>query len=177
MKVVMITGSPHKHGTTVRLADRFQQGAVDAGCEMFRFDAAFKSVHPCIACDKCLETGECVFSADDMKELNPHLLEADVVAFVSPIYYFALSAQIKATVDRFYANDATLQGGKKAVLITAMADEEASAARGATASFEEAIKYLKWENAGVLNVRSASTPEDLTQDDLQRAYELGLSLQ
>ena len=36
----------------------------------FAFDAAFKDVHPCIGCDKCVRTGECTFEADDMKELN-----------------------------------------------------------------------------------------------------------
>ncbi len=176
MKVVMITGSAHKHGTTATLADKFEQGVKDAGHEVFRFDAAFKSVHPCIACDKCHESGECVFHADDMKTLNPHLLEADVVAFVSPIYYFAINAQIKAVIDRFYANDDALQRGKKGVLITAMADTEISAACGANASFQEMLKYLKWENAGVLNAKNASTASDLNEQDLTKAYNLGRNL-
>ena len=70
MKIVIITGSAHKHGTTATLTDQFQRGAADAGHEVFRFDAAFKDVHPCIGCDKCVRTGECTFEADDMKELN-----------------------------------------------------------------------------------------------------------
>ena len=53
MKIVMMTGSAHRHGTTATLADRFQQGALDAGHEVYRFDAAFQDVHPCIGCDKC----------------------------------------------------------------------------------------------------------------------------
>ena len=70
MKIVIITGSAHKHGTTATLTDQFQRGAADAGHEVFRFDAAFQNVHPCIGCDKCVRTGECTFAADDMKELN-----------------------------------------------------------------------------------------------------------
>lgn len=162
MKVVMITGSAHKHGTTATLADKFEQGASDAGHEIFRFDAAFQSVHPCIGCDKCRENGKCVFHADDMKILNPYLLEADVVVFVSPIYYFTINAQIKAVIDRFYANDDALQGGKKAVLITAMADAEISASSGTDATFHEMLKYLNWENAGVLNVKNAAVASDLS---------------
>ncbi len=176
MKLVMITGSAHKHGTTATLADKFEQGAKDAGHEIFRFDAAFKSVHPCIACDKCRKDDECVFHADDMKILNPYLLKADVVAFISPIYYFSLNAQIKAVIDRFYANDDALQGAKKAVLITAMADTEISAASGADATFNEMLKYLKWENAGVLNAKNATVPSDLSEADLARAYDLGRNL-
>ncbi len=176
MKVVIISGSAHRHGTTATLADKFEQGAKEAGHEVFRFDAAFKSVHPCIACDKCRETGECAFQADDMKTLNPYLLEADVVVFVSPIYYFTLNAQIKAVIDRFYANDDALQGGKKAALITAMADTELSAASGANATFHEMLKYLNWENAGILNAKNASVVSDLTEGDLKCAYDLGRNL-
>ena len=176
MKIVMITGSAHKHGTTATLADKFEHGVKEAGHELFRFDAAFKSVHPCIACDKCHEEGKCVFHADDMKTLNPYLLEADVVVFVSPIYYFTINAQIKAVIDRFYANDDALHGKKKAVLITAMADTEISAASGADATFNEMLKYLNWENAGVLNVQNATVASDLTEDDLTKAYELGRNL-
>ena len=47
MKIVMMTGSAHRNGTTATLADRFQQGALDAGHEVYRFDAAFQNVHPC----------------------------------------------------------------------------------------------------------------------------------
>ena len=50
MKVLVITGSPHKNGTTAALAEQFIAGAKAAGHEVTRFDAAFKQVHPCIAC-------------------------------------------------------------------------------------------------------------------------------
>lgn len=38
MKIVMITGSPHRHGTSALLADAFIQGAQEAGHTVFRFD-------------------------------------------------------------------------------------------------------------------------------------------
>ena len=176
MKIVMITGSAHRYGTTATLADRFQQGALDAGHEVCRFDAAFQDVHPCIGCDKCLRTGECTFAADDMKLLNPHLLAAEAVVFVSPIYYFAINAQVKTVIDRFYANNDALMGGKKALLITAMADEAMDSALAGNEMFRQMTGYLGWENAGVLNVRNASTAEDLTKEDLDRAYTLGREL-
>lgn len=115
-------------------------------------------------------------AADDMKTLNPHLLDADAVVFVSPIYYFTLNAQLKAIIDRFYANDAALHGHKKSVLITAMADTCPDAASGANAMFREINKYLNWTDAGVLNAMNASTADDLTPANLERAYELGRKL-
>ena len=70
MNIVLLTGSAHRSGTTAALAREFQRGAEDAGHEVFRFDTAFREVHPCIGCDKCVRTSECTFEADDMKELN-----------------------------------------------------------------------------------------------------------
>ena len=60
MRIVVITGSPHRHGTSALLADRFIQGAQEAGHEVFRFDAAFETVHPCLACEKCHTTDRAV---------------------------------------------------------------------------------------------------------------------
>ena len=53
MYIVMITGSPHRHGTSALLADEFIRGATESGHAVFRFDAAFECVHPCIGCDTC----------------------------------------------------------------------------------------------------------------------------
>lgn len=133
-------------------------------------------MHPCIGCDKCVRTGECTFAADDMKELNPHLLEADAVVFVSPIYYFDINAQLKAVIDRFYANNEALMGKKKAVFLTAMADEDQKTASGANASFDLMADYLGWEIVGTLNVGGCSTEDDLRKKDLTAAYELGKNL-
>ncbi len=175
MKIVLITGSAHRHGTTAALADKFIQGAAEAGHEVFRFDAAFKSIHPCLGCDNCRRTGKCVFD-DDMTALYPQLAEADAVVFVSPVYYFSLNAQIKAVIDRFYAHDDALHVPKKAVLITAMADTEMISAESGNAFFHGITDFFGWETAGVLNAKNAYTPADLTEADLNRAYELGKNL-
>ena len=46
MQVVIITGSAHKNGTTAYLTEQFINGAEEAGHEIFRFDAAYKEIHP-----------------------------------------------------------------------------------------------------------------------------------
>ena len=111
-----------------------------------------------------------------MKTLNPHLIEADAVVFVSPIYYYGINAQIKAVIDRFYANDGSLHGNKKAILITAMADTSIDSALGANATFNGIVDFMGWENAGILNAMNAYTAADLIEETLNRAYELGKNL-
>lgn len=177
MKVVIITGSPHKNGTTAYLTEQFIKGAEEAGHEIFRFDAAAKDVHPCIACEKCHgDVPVCVFK-DDMQELNPHLIEADAIVLVSPIYYYDINAQIKAVIDRFYANDAVLHGSKKAVLMVAMADDTMESAEGALASFKGMAKYLEWEIAGTVVGVNCMTPSMIKNTDYpKQAYELGKAL-
>lgn len=57
MQITVITGSAHRHGTSALPADGFIKGATEAGHEVFRFDAAFKDVHPCLGCDTCINKG------------------------------------------------------------------------------------------------------------------------
>ena len=80
MKIVIITGSHHKNGTSAHLAAAFVRGAEETGHEVCRFDAAFRQVHPCIACETCHNTNRgCVF-ADDMKTLYPMDMEEFMIA-------------------------------------------------------------------------------------------------
>ena len=177
MKVVIITGSPHKNGTSAYLADQFIKGAQEAGHEIIRFDAAFKDVHPCLGCEKCHgDTPVCVFK-DDMQELNPHLIDADAVVFVSPIYYYDITAQLKAVVDRFYANDSLIHNDKKAILMVTMADNKTQSADGALASFRLMSHFLGWTIAGTVVGVNCWTLDMLQNTDYpKQAYELGRSL-
>ena len=42
MKIVVITGSPHRNGTSALLADKFIEGAQSVGHTVYRFNAAFE---------------------------------------------------------------------------------------------------------------------------------------
>ena len=109
-----------------------------------------------------------------MEELNPKLFEAEAVVFVSPIYYYNVNAQIKAVIDRFYANDAKLHGNRKTALLTTMEDETMESAEGADLCFKNAAKFLDWQVVGIVNAMNAQTLEDLQKTDYpQKAYELG----
>ena len=61
-------------------------------------------------------------------------------------------------------------GKKKAVFLTAMADEDQKTASGANASFDLMADYLGWEIVG------CPTADDLRKKDLTAAYELGKNL-
>ena len=122
MKIVVLTGSPRKNGNSAYLAEQFIKGAEEKGHEVFRFDCAFKQVEPCRACNRCGMDGPCIFN-DDFQELRPHLIDANMVVFVTPMYYFGISAQMKRVIDRFYAINGQIKGArKKAAFLMTYAD-------------------------------------------------------
>ena len=92
MKILLISGSPHKAGTTSVLIKAFSKGAESAGHEVYHFNAGEKEAHPCIACERCHSAvSACVFR-DAFDEMRDMLIEADAVVFASPIYYYGLTA-------------------------------------------------------------------------------------
>lgn len=178
MNIVVLTGSPHKNGTSFLLADEFIRGAKEKEHEIYRFDCAFKKVHPCIGCDKC-ECGKnkCIFD-DDMNELYYKLQEADVVVYVTPLYYHGFSAQIKAVIDRFHGINSSLRGSnKKAMLIVTAAYPENWVFEGIVKTFETDLRYLKWENAGTLLAYNCAIRKDIENTNYpKQAYEMGNSI-
>jgi len=147
MKILVITGSPRKNGNSNTLADHFIRGASESGHEVVRFDAAFKKVHPCIGCNSCGMNGPCVFK-DDFEFVRKHIVDADMVAFATPMYYFGISAQIKAVLDRFYAINGQIHVPKKAALFMTYANSAASEAVPIESHYEVLLKYLGWKDAG-----------------------------
>ena len=147
MKILVLTGSPRKGGNSATLADSFIKGATEAGHSIERFDAAFKKVHPCIACNSCGMDGTCVFK-DDFEFVRRHIIDADCVVFATPMYYFGISAQLKAVIDRFYAINGSIHVPKKAVLLMTYANTAASEAVPIKSHYEVLLKYLGWTDAG-----------------------------
>ncbi len=160
------------------LAEEFIKGAAEKGGDVFKFDAAFKKVHPCIGCLKCNRgDNECVFK-DDMLELYPELLAADVVVFATPLNYHTYTAQLKAAIDRFHAKDKFLCGAnKQAVLLATGANPNAWVMNGINACFETSLRYLGWKDAGRVLAIGCAKREDIELTGFpKKAYELGYTL-
>lgn len=147
MKILVLTGSPRKNGNSNTLADNFIKGAQEQGHEIVRFDAAEKNVHPCIACNSCGMDGPCVFD-DDFNFVREHIIKADLVVFATPMYYFGISSQLKAVIDRFYAINGQIHVHKKAVLLMTYANNSREDERPIVTHYEQLLSYLGWEDAG-----------------------------
>lgn len=178
MNIVIINGSPHKKGTSALLMENFICGAEEKGHRVQVFDAAQEKVHPCIACDVCRSDSDgCVFK-DSMETLNTMLLEADMVVFVTPLYYFGMSTQLKTVIDRFYANNAQLRASKKkAVVLATCGDTDTWTFDALKHHFEAMLTYLNWTLVGSVYALGMYVRKDIEASTFpQQAYELGRSL-
>lgn len=173
MKILVITGSPRKNGNSNTLAEHFIKGAKEAGHEVVRFDAAFKKVHPCIACNRCGMNGQCVFK-DDFEFIRKHIADADLVAFATPMYYFGISAQIKTVIDRFYAINGQIHVPKKAVLMMTYADNSKKKESAIISHYEVAAGLPRLSDAGRSSPpASGRSAQSITQNSREQAYRLG----
>lgn len=177
MKIVVLTGSPRRNGNTNYLADRFIAGAQEKGHEMFRFDCAAHKVNGCRACNHCGMDGDCVLK-DDFSIVRPYLLEADMVVFVTPMYYFGFSAQIKSVIDRFYAINGRIKGApKKTAFLMAYANSAYKDAEAMRVHYSTLADYLGWKDMGMViapGVWTAGSIKNTSYGD--EAYQLGKSL-
>jgi multimeric flavodoxin WrbA len=102
MKVIAFLGSPRVEGNTELLLNEAVKAVKEAGHDVTVFKPNVMKLSPCLNCGQCEETGECVID-DDMKKVYQAIQDGDRFILASPIFFFGLSAQIKALIDRCQA--------------------------------------------------------------------------
>ena len=162
MKIVMLTGSPHRKGTSALLADEFIAGASAKGHTVIRFDAAFEKVGPCRACYYCdKHNGECI-QKDAMQKIMPEILSADMIVLVTPLYYFQMTAQLKTVLDRLMPQRAALRKHpmKSAMLVTCGSNTDWNM-DAIMAHYKVLQQYLPWEDQGVVLAKNVFARKDI----------------
>ena len=102
MRVLGIMGSPRVKGNTDLLLDEALKGARDQGAAVEKIIVDRLNIAPCREYYGCLRDGDCVIR-DDMDDIYPKLLEADAVIVASPMFFYGLTSQVKALIDRCQA--------------------------------------------------------------------------
>ncbi len=102
MKILGIMGSPRLKSNTDLLLDEALSGAESQGAHVEKLIIDRLKISPCREYYGCLKDGNCVIR-DDMDSVYPKLLEADIVIVASPSFFYGLSAQVKAMIDRCQA--------------------------------------------------------------------------
>lgn len=100
--VLILLGSPRRKGNSERLIEAVSNGVSEAGGRVEAVRVADLNIAGCIGCGGCDKTGHCVVK-DDMTPLYDKITTASRVILVSPVYFYSITAQLKAVVDRCQA--------------------------------------------------------------------------
>lgn len=99
-KVLILSSSPRRGGNSDTLCDEFMRGAVESGNHVEKIFLCDKTIHPCLGCSVCSLHKKPCPQKDDAAEVIGKMLEADVIVMATPVYFYAMSAQMKILIDR-----------------------------------------------------------------------------
>lgn len=99
-KVLILSSSPRRGGNSDTLAGEFMRGAVEAGHEVEKVFLRDKTIGYCTGCSTCSLHKKPCPQKDDAAELVDKMVAADVIVLCTPIYFYAMAAQLKTFLDR-----------------------------------------------------------------------------
>jgi multimeric flavodoxin WrbA len=172
--IVVLSGSPRKNGNTDRLVSAFIEGAESEGRAVSLFRVADMKISGCLGCNHCFdEKGVCI-QKDDMKQILDALRKADAIVLASPVYYWAVSAQLKLAIDRTYALISDKPPIKRAALLMTCGDGRIETADSALTMFSSICSFSKWEDTGVVIATGLHAPGEIEgRGELDQARALG----
>ena len=177
MKIIVLMGSPNRKGSTNLLAEAFKKGAEEAGHNVQVIDICHVDVNPCIGCVKCGYEGPCVQN-DDTRIIRSALLSADMVVFATPLYYYGMTAQLKAVVDRFCSYNSSLNRKHlKSALLAVAWNSDDWTFDALAAHYKTLVRYINFEDVGMVLGYGCGT-SSMTENSkyISEAYKLGKSL-
>ncbi len=145
MEILVLNGSPRK-GNTYDLLQAFIESA-EQKHDITYFDLGEKKVAPCEACDYCLKTSECKHR-DSTNEIIGQLQIADAIVFGTPVYWWGMTAQMKALIDKMYSFQSVgfkVPSKKIGLIIVGGAEPGNYQYKLITEQFTLISKFMDWE--------------------------------
>ena len=176
-KVVVISTSLRPGSNSNALAEQFAEGAKTAGNEVEFISLRGKEIKFCIGCMSCQKTGACVFK-DDVPAIMDKVLDADVVCWATPIYYYEMSGQMKTLIDRMNAMYPKDYRFREVYLLTTAAEDEEHTSKRAESGLQGWIDcFDKAVLKGHLFCGGVNDPRDISGSaKLEEAFGLGESV-
>ena len=155
MNILILSGSPRKNGNTDFLVEAFSKGAAE------KHHVEVVSVHdynvrPCMGCNACFtNAGNVCVQKDDMAVIYSKLAESDMLVIASPVYFYGLSAQLKAVIDRCHNPIRDTFHIRKAALILVGAASLPELFDSILAQYRLCLNFFHIKDAGHVLVRGA----------------------
>lgn len=167
MKILLLNGSPRLAGNTeVALKVLKEEVEKNIKGEIETINLPKLQIKGCLGCNYCKTSGGNCITKDDGQMVAEKILESDVIIFASPVYWWGITSQMKAAIDRIYMKGEFLpQKPKKIGLITVgaaeLSDEEYDIIKR---QFKCICEYLKWNFVGNIDI-SAYEKGDILKDN------------
>ena len=164
MKITVLNGSPRKQNTAA-MVDAFTEGAKAAGHEVEVLQVGKMKIGGCLGCEYCHGKGEgkCI-QKDDMEKVMPAYKDCDMIVFASPIYYFDMTAQLSAAIQRVYAIGKPTKATKAALLLSSASPNPFE---GAIATYKTMIGYMGLEDAGIITAAGEENGSEAKLDEIR----------
>jgi len=173
MRITVLVGSPRRGGNTETLADALIAGAEAAGAEVTKITLRGKKIAPCVHCDYCHSHDRCAVT-DDMTEIYDRLQKTDTLVFATPVYFFIMSAQLKAVIDRLYNPVRAAFPIRHTALLSVCADSAQKTFDPLRQTVAAIESYLGWKRVGEVTVYGISGKGDIAGNPaLEKAKALG----
>ncbi len=172
--IIVVSSSPRKGGNSETLAQKFAEGARAAGNNVEYIAVRDLGLKFCIGCMYCQTHDKCV-QADGMNALYEKFQNADILVFATPVYYYAVSGQLKTFLDRLNPLYPRENRFKEVYLLATSAENEEFAMDGAVKDIQGWVDcfdgvILK----GVLRGTGVNDKGEINNTDFPaKAYELG----
>ena len=180
-----IMGSPRMKGNTDLLLEEALKGAQSRSAETGKIIVANQKIAPCQEDYGCLKDGNCTIR-DDMVDIYPKLLEADGIIVASPIFFYGLTSQVKALIDRCqalwvrkYVLEQNLSGpGRKGAFIAVGATKGKALFDGSILTVKYFFEAIGVKYIDELLVRGVDNKGEIVEHPtaLSDAFELGRRL-
>ena len=177
MNILILSGSSRKDGNTDLLVEAFVKGASQ------KHHVEVVSVHdykvnPCMSCNACFVSKDNTCAQkDDMALIYEKMAQADMLVIASPVYFYGLSAQLKAVIDRCHNPIRDTFPIKKMALLLVGAATLPELFDSILTQYQLCLNFFKLDGAGRVLVCGVKDKGDIKNTDaLKEAFELGLNL-
>ena len=173
-KVLILSSSPRKGGNSETLAAAFAKGAKEAGNRVETVYLREKQYGFCKGCFACLKLGHCVIK-DDAVEIAEKMHDADVLVFVTPVYYYSVSGQLKTMLDRANPLFGTDYAFTKAYLLATAAEDEPETVEGTVKAVQGWVDcFERCEPVDTIFAGGVNNIGEINgHPALERAYQVG----
>ncbi|MCP4328589.1 MAG: flavodoxin family protein [Alphaproteobacteria bacterium] len=188
-RVLILSSTPRVEGNSQRLAEATRDGALEAGHEVHLVRLVDHQREMLRDCRKCRTAdGQCSIEDGHRRIFLDLFLTADTVVYATPIWWYGISAQLKAFLDRTFCyvaasypdaeRVAAAIPGKRAALLLSAEESNFAARLGITTQMSEMCRYLHHDFVGIVVGIGNSRSEvgDDPGDPLESARALGARL-